>query len=78
MRPNGAHGGQVIYFLSPICGCPWSVCEVGLVPCVVGTMIAVVAMVMLFVWDVSMLRECESVRVTATLVWGWGRCGCGV
>ena len=39
------------------CGCPWFVRKVGLVPCVVG---AVTEMrVLLFVWDVSMLRECD-------------------
>ena len=37
--------------------CPWSVCELVLVPCVV---VAVNVMyVLLFVLDVSMLRECE-------------------
>ena len=31
--------------------------------------------VLLFVLDVSMLREGEDARVTAVLVWGTGRCG---
>ena len=26
---------------------------------------------------VCMLRECEGARLTAILVWGWMRCGCG-
>ena len=40
------------------CDSSWSVCEIVLVPCVVG-----VVRVLLFVWDVSMLRDCESARV---------------
>ena len=39
----------------------------------VGAIVAATVMrVLLFVWDVSMLRECGSVRVTAMLVWGMG------
>ena len=37
-------------------GRPWSVCQVALIPCAVG---AVTLMrILLFVWDVSALREC--------------------
>ena len=40
---------------------------------------AVVAVmrVLLFVLHVCTLRECEGARLTAMLVWGWMRCGCG-
>ena len=40
-----------------LCGGHWSVCEVILLPCVVTMM-----RVLLFVCDVSMLRECGSAR----------------
>ena len=32
---------------------------------------------MLFVLCVCMLRECDGARVTAMMVWGKGRFGCG-
>ena len=38
------------------CGCPWSVCEVVLVPCVVGAV--TVMRVLLFVWDAERVRGC--------------------
>ena len=42
----------------------WSVCEVVLLPCVVGAVVEVSVMcVLLFVWEVSMLREYGSARV---------------
>ena len=42
----------------------------------VNVVAAVIVMrVLLFVWHVSMLRECDGARVTAMLVWGWMRCG---
>ena len=49
----------------------WSVCQIVVVPYVVGEIVAVTVMhVLLFV---CMLRECESSRVTAMLVWGTGK-----
>ena len=39
------------------CGCSWAVGEVVLVVCVVCVVTAM--RVLLFVWEVSMLRECE-------------------
>ena len=60
------------------CGSPWSVCEVVVVPYVVSTVVAVTVMhVLLFVLHVCGLPECEGARVTAMLVWGRERCGCG-
>ena len=41
------------------CGCPLFVCVVVLVQCMVGAVFAVNVMRVLFVLDVSMLRECE-------------------
>ena len=44
----------------------------------VDAMVAVSEMrVLLFVFHVCMLRECDGARLTAMLVWGWMRCGCG-
>ena len=44
------------------------VCEVILVPYMVGAMVAVTVMsVLLFVFDVCMLRECGDERMTAML-----------
>ena len=41
-------------------------------------MVAVTVMrVLLFVLHMSMVRECEGVRVKVMLVLGMGRCGCG-
>ena len=45
-------------------------CEIFLVPCVVGAV--TVIRVVLFVWDMSILRECWSERVMAILVWRTG------
>ena len=48
-----------------------SVCEVVLVPCVVGVVFALTGdCVLLFVCDVSLLKGCEGTEI---LVWGWGR-----
>ena len=58
-----------------MCGFPWSVCEVVLVPYVDSVGAVTVMRVLLFVLHVCMLRECEAARVTVLLV--WGRCGCG-
>ena len=45
---------------------------------VVGAVFAVTVMhALLFVLHVCMLRDCQGARVTAMLVWGPGRCGCG-
>ena len=63
-------------FLSHLLLCMCSVCShvvvlglsVVLVPCVGGTL--TVMRVLLFLCEVSMLRECEGARVTAVLVWG--------
>ena len=41
-----------------------------------GAVVAVMH-VLLFVLHVCMLRECEGMRMTATLVWVPGVCGCG-
>ena len=43
----------------------------------VDTVVAVTVMRVLFVLHVCMLRECVGSRLTAMLVWGWMRCGCG-
>ena len=46
-----------------------SVCEVVLVPYVVGAMVAVIVMrMLLFLLDVSMLRECDGARVMTMLM----------
>ena len=63
------------------CSRPWSVREVALVPCVGCVVVALsVLRVLLFVYEVSMLRECKDSRLTAMLVWdrwryGYGECG---
>ena len=45
---------------------------------VFGAVVAVTVMHLLsFGLHVCMLRECEGARVTAMLVCGQGRCGCG-
>ena len=42
----------------------------------VDTVVSVTVMcVLLFVLYVCLLRECDGVRWTAMLVWGWMRCG---
>ena len=52
---------------------PWSVCEVVVVPYVVGAVVSVTVMhVLLFLLHVCMLQECEGARVTAMLLWGSG------
>ena len=56
--------------LCGVCSRPWSVCEVVLVSYVNVAVLCV----MLFV---CMLRKYESARVTAMLLWGWRKCGCG-
>ena len=49
-----------------LCGSPWFMCEVVVVPYVVSAVVAVTVMhVLLFVF-------CEGARVTAMLVWGPG------
>ena len=52
-----------------LCGRPWSVCEVVLVPYVV---VVTVMHVVLFVLHAIMMTECNSTRVTALLVWRTG------
>ena len=54
-------------------------CEVVVVPYIVGAVLAVTMMhVLLFVLHVCMLRECEGARVTAMPVLGPGeKCGLG-
>ena len=56
-----------------LCGRPWSVCEVVLVPYVDAVVVETVIRVLLFVLYVCMLRECEGAMVTKMLVWGPGR-----
>ena len=41
-----------------------------MVPYVDAVVAVTVMLVLLFVWSVCMLRECEDARVTAMLVWG--------
>ena len=53
----------LILLLMGMCGRPWSVYEVVMVPHVNAV---TVMCVLLFVLDVSMLRECEGVKVTET------------
>ena len=48
----------------------WSVCEVVLVPYVDEVFPVIVMRILLFMFHVCMLRECEGARVTAMLVWG--------
>ena len=59
-------------FACAVCVVMWSslVCsEIVLVPYVVGAVVAVTVMRgLLFVLDVSMLRECEGARMTAMVV----------
>ena len=50
-----------------VCSRSWSLCEVVLVPYMVGAVVAVTVMRVLL--DASMLRECGSARVTAMLMW---------
>ena len=46
--------------LCGVCSHVWSVCEVVLVSCVVGVVVALTVMhVLLFVCEISMMRECE-------------------
>ena len=44
-----------------------------MVPYVDAVVAVTVMRVLLFVLHVYILRECEGVRVTAMLVWGWMR-----
>ena len=45
---------------------------------VVGAVVAVTVMhALLFLLHVCLLRDCYCAWVTAVLVWGYGRCGCG-
>ena len=52
------------------CGRLWSVCEFVVVPYVDEVVAVTVMRVLLFVLHVCLLRECDSVRLTAMLVWG--------
>ena len=53
------------------CGRHWSVCEVVLIPCVVGAVVAFTVMrVLLFVCEVSILRECEGDKNAGVGAWG--------
>ena len=55
----------------------WSVYEFVVVPCV-DEVVDVTVMCVLLLLHVCLLRECDGVRLTAMLVWGWMRCGeCG-
>ena len=46
------------------CSRPWCVCEIVLIPCVVGAVVALTVMrVLLLVCEASMLRECKCARV---------------
>ena len=56
--------------LCDVCGRPWSVCEVVLVPYVDAVVTVTVMRVLLFVLHVCMLRECKG-----AMVWGPGRYG---
>ena len=53
-----------------MCGRPWSLCEVFLIPNVDALVVVTVMRVLLFVLYACMLRDCEGARVTAMLVWG--------
>ena len=58
-----------------LCGVssPWSVCEVVVVPYGMSVVVAVIVMhVLLFVFHVCVMRDCECARVTAMMVWGQG------
>ena len=46
-----------------------------MVPYVDEVVAVTVMRVLLFVLHVCLLRECDGVRLTAILVWGWMRCG---
>ena len=49
-----------------------------MVPYVDEVVAVTVMCVLLFVLHACLLRECDGVRLTAMLVWGWMRCGeCG-
>ena len=49
-----------------------------MVPYVDEVVAVSVMRVLLFVLHVCLLRECDGVRLTEMLVWGWMRCGeCG-
>ena len=49
-----------------------SVCEVVVLPYVDAVVSVTVMCVLLFVFHVCLLRECDSVKLTAMLVWGIG------
>ena len=58
------------------CGRLWSVCEVVVVPYADAVVDVNVMRVLLFVWHVCLLGECDCARLTAMLVsGGWMRCG---
>ena len=59
------------------CGRILSVFGVVAVPHMDAVVAVTVVRFPLVVLHVCMLRECEGVRVTAMLVRGWMRCGCG-
>ena len=52
-------------------------CEVFSIPYVNAVGAVTVMRVLLFVLHVYMLKEYESARLMAMLVWGRGMCGCG-
>ena len=52
------------------CGRLCSVCEVVVVPYVDASVAVTVMRVLLFVFHVCLLRECDGARLTAMLVWG--------
>ena len=62
----------VVFVVMWSCGHPWSVCEVVFVPYVDMVVAVTVMHVLLFVFHVCMLRECEGARVTAMPVWRTG------
>ena len=47
----------------------WSVCRVVVVPYVDAVVAVTVMRVLLFVWHVCLLRECDGAMLTAMLVW---------
>ena len=61
--------------VSLCCGCLLSVCEVVAVHYVDAVVAVTVMRVLLFVLHVRLLRECDSTRLTAMLVWGMNEVG---
>ena len=52
------------------CGRLWHVYDVAVIPCVDAVVAATAMRVLLFVWHVCLLRECDGARLTVMLVWG--------